>query len=127
FDSIGDARRDVTIAYFSVEANNNKTLATPLTMREGKFRKYWTNIAGLNQTLGINWPLIRFADVLLMFAEAENELNGTTPEAIAAYEAVRKRAFFDEWESRMGTTPNGKEPFFQAIVKERLLEFGGEG
>ncbi|WP_207431609.1 RagB/SusD family nutrient uptake outer membrane protein [Sabulibacter ruber] len=127
FDSIGDSRRDVTIAYLAVEANNNKTLTTPLVMREGKFRKYWTNIAGTNQTLGINWPLIRYADILLMFAEAENELNGTTPEAIAAYEAVKKRAFFDDYETRMGTTPTTKPEFFKAIVKERLLEFGGEG
>ncbi|MDZ7936039.1 MAG: RagB/SusD family nutrient uptake outer membrane protein [Emticicia sp.] len=26
---------------------------------------------------GYNWPMIRFSDVLLMFAEAENELNGS--------------------------------------------------
>ncbi|MGV3540963.1 MAG: RagB/SusD family nutrient uptake outer membrane protein [Rufibacter sp.] len=130
FDSIGDSRRDVTLAYFSVDSkanNDNKLLSTPLLMREGKFRKYWTNISGTNQTLGINWPLIRYADVLLMFAEAENELNGPTPEAKAALEAVRKRAFFDEWESRMPATPTTKDAFFEAIVQERLLEFGGEG
>ncbi|WP_205500014.1 RagB/SusD family nutrient uptake outer membrane protein [Rufibacter psychrotolerans] len=127
FDSIGDSRRDVTLAYLAVEANNNKTLTTTMVMREGKFRKYWTTIAGTNQTLGINWPLIRYADILLMFAEAENELNGPTAAAIGAYEAVRKRAFVDQWESRMGTTPTSKDEFFQAIVKERLLEFGGEG
>ncbi|GGK85590.1 RagB/SusD family nutrient uptake outer membrane protein [Rufibacter glacialis] len=126
FDSIGDARRDVTIAYFQVEANNNKTLTTPLVMREGKFRKYWTTIAGTNQTLGINWPLIRYADVLLMFAEAENELNGPTPQAIDALQQVRKRAFVG-YEARMGTIPTTKEGFFNTIVKERLLEFGGEG
>ncbi len=126
FDSIGDSRRDVTLAYFAVEANNNKTLSTSLVMREGKFRKYWTNFNGTIQTLGINWPLIRYADVLLMFAEAENELNGPTSEAVAAYEEVRKRAFF-QWEPRMGTTPTTKPEFFNAIVQERLLEFGGEG
>lgn len=127
FDSIADTRRDVTLAYFSVNSTNNKLLTTPLVMREGKFRKYWTTIAGTNQTLGIDWPLIRYADVLLMFAETENELNGATPEAIAAYEAVRKRAYVDALESRMGTTPTTKEGFFNAIVNERYLEFGGEG
>lgn len=128
FDSIGDSRRDVTLAYFAVDATNQKMLSTPLLMREGKFRKYWTNIAGTNQTLGINWPLLRYADVLLMFAETENELNGApTPEAIAAFEAVRSRAFFDEHETRMGTTPTSQDGFFNAIVHERLLEFGGEG
>ncbi|ALJ00087.1 RagB/SusD family nutrient uptake outer membrane protein [Rufibacter tibetensis] len=130
FDSIGDSRRDVTLAYFQVDTkanNDNKLLTTPLLIRDGKFRKYWTNVAGTNQTLGINWPLIRYADILLMFAEAENELNGPTPEAKAALEEVRKRAFFDEWETRMPATPSSKDEFFKAIVNERYLEFGGEG
>ncbi|KAA3437028.1 RagB/SusD family nutrient uptake outer membrane protein [Rufibacter hautae] len=130
FDSIGDSRRDVTLAYFQVDTkanNDNKLLTTPLLMREGKFRKYWTSIAGTNQTLGINWPLIRYADVLLMFAEAENELNGPTPEAKAALEEVRKRAFLDDYEDRMPETPSSKEDFFKALVQERYLEFGGEG
>ncbi|WP_345163108.1 RagB/SusD family nutrient uptake outer membrane protein [Nibribacter koreensis] len=129
FDSIGDSRRDVTIAYFQVDGTDNKVLTTPMLMREGKFRKYWTAISGANQTLGINWPLIRYADVLLMFAESENELSGPTGPAIAALESIRKRAFFDayETEARMGTIPTDKSGFFSAIVKERYLEFGGEG
>jgi hypothetical protein len=128
FDPIGDSRRDVTLAIFSVDALNIKTLSTPFVMREGKFRKYWTTIAGTNQTLGINWPLIRYADILLLFAEADNELNGApTAEAVGAYEAVRKRAFLDAHETRMGATPQSKDGFFNAIVQERLLEFGGEG
>jgi len=65
--------------------------------------------------------------VLLMFAEAENELkHGPTPEAIAAFEAVRRRAFRVSL-SRVGTTPTTKEAFFNALVNERFLEFGGEG
>ncbi|RNI28286.1 RagB/SusD family nutrient uptake outer membrane protein [Rufibacter immobilis] len=129
FDSIGDSRRDVTLAYLQVDGTDNKVLTTPLQMREGKFRKYWTAISGANQTLGINWPLIRYADVLLMFAEAENELSGPTAQAIAAFEEVRKRAYFDayETEARMGVTPTDKTGFFRAIVNERYLEFGGEG
>ncbi|TXK49131.1 RagB/SusD family nutrient uptake outer membrane protein [Pontibacter qinzhouensis] len=127
FDSIADSRRDVTLAYLSVNATNQKLLTTPMLMREGKFRKYWTSIAGTNQTLGINWPIIRYADVLLMFAEAENELNGgPTADAIAAFEAVRRRAYTG-YENSMGTTPTGQEAFFNALVNERYLEFGGEG
>ena len=126
FDPIGDVRRDVTIAYFQINKDDQKEVTSANTMRDGKFRKYWTGIAGTNQNLGINWPVIRYADVLLMFAEAENELNGPTAEAIAAYEAVRRRAFVGN-EDRMGTTPTSKEGFFNAIAQERLLEFGGEG
>lgn len=128
FDSIADVRRDVTLAYFQINKDDKKELTSANTMRDGKFRKYWTGIAGTNQNLGINWPILRYADVLLMFAEVENELNGPTAQAIEAYEAVRKRAYVDTYEnSRMGTTPTDKDGFFKAIVHERLLEFGGEG
>jgi hypothetical protein len=127
FDSIGDQRRDVTLAYFEIDANDNKALVGANDMRDGKFRKYWTNIGSTNQNLGINWPIIRYADVLLMFAEAENELSGApTTDAVNAYEAVRRRGF-KGYESRMGATPGNKEDFFISIMHERLLEFGGEG
>jgi len=127
FDSIADVRRDVTIAYFTVNATDQKEIVNANEMRDGKFRKYWTSINGTNQTLGINWPLLRFADVLLMYAETENELNGPTASAISAYEEVRKRAYIDQYEDKMGPTPTDKEGFFRAIVQERLLEFGAEG
>src|SRR5690606_39801818 len=81
----------------------NKELTSPLLMRDGKFRKYWTSIAGTNQNLGIDWPILRYADILLMFAEADNELNGgPSAEAVKALEDVRKRAFVGH-EDKMGT------------------------
>lgn len=40
-----------------------------------------------------NWPLLRYSDVLLMFAEAENEVNGPTSDAYNAINLVRQRAF----------------------------------
>ncbi len=123
----GDSRRDVTLAYFQIDNDDNKELTTPLLMRDGKFRKYWTSIAGTNQNLGIDWPILRYADILLMFAEADNELNGgPSGEAITALEEVRKRAFAGH-EDKMGAIPTDYQGFFDAIVHERLLEFGGEG
>jgi hypothetical protein len=71
--------------------------------------------------------MIRFSDVLLMYAEAVNEINNNpTPEAIAAFEEVRKRAFKGNT-ALIGTTPTTKAAFFDAIVNERFLEFGHEG
>lgn len=123
----GDSRRDVTLAYFMIDNDDNKELTTPLLMRDGKFRKYWTSIAGTNQNLGIDWPILRYADILLMFAEADNELNsGPSGEAVKALEDVRKRAFVGH-EDKMGAIPTDYQGFFDAIVHERLLEFGGEG
>lgn len=127
FDSIGDCRRDVTINVFEIDTASKKAMNTATTMTDGKFRRSWTSITGTSQNLAINWPILRFADVLLMYAEADNELNsGPSADAITAYERVRKRAFVG-FESRMGTTPTDKDGFFKAIVQERLLEFGGEG
>ena len=40
-----------------------------------------------------NWYLIRYSDVLLMYAEAENELNGPTQSAYDAINKVRRRGF----------------------------------
>ena len=127
FDSVGDCRRDVTLNCYEIDANSQAILNIEDNMTDGKFRRSWTSITGTAQNNGINWPLMRFADVLLMFAEADNELKGApSAEAIEAYEEVRKRAFIG-FESRMGMTPADKAGFFQALVHERLLEFGGEG
>ena len=40
----------------------------------------------------INYPLLRYADVLLTYAEAENELNGNTPDARRYFVQVRRRS-----------------------------------
>lgn len=127
FDST-DTRRDVTVTLYAVAATNIKSPRRLGELTDGKFRKDWRNplLPGTALNPGYNWPFIRFADVLLMFAEAENELNGPTPAAIAAFEEVRKRAF-PKGSTAIGTTPTTKAAFFDAIVNERYLEFGSEG
>lgn len=41
---------------------------------------------------GLNWPLYRYAEVLLIYAEAENEVNGPTTSAYEAVNLIRNRA-----------------------------------
>jgi starch-binding outer membrane protein, SusD/RagB family len=79
----------------------------------------------------INWPLLRYADVLLMLAESENELNGPTGTAIDALRKVRQRAFpttlwNDKVEAYIASVATDKNSFFNAIVNERAWELGGE-
>jgi starch-binding outer membrane protein, SusD/RagB family len=127
FDTL-DTRRDVTITNYQVtSATNVKSLRRISELTTGKYRRDWRVplLPGTVLNVGYNWVYMRFADVLLMFAEAENELNGPTPAAIAAFEEVRKRAFGAN-AGRIGTTPTTKAEFFNAIVNERWLEFGGE-
>jgi starch-binding outer membrane protein, SusD/RagB family len=45
------------------------------------------------QNAPTNFPVIRYADVLLMYAEAENEINGNTPLAINNINQVRRRGY----------------------------------
>jgi hypothetical protein len=80
----------------------------------------------------INWPVMRYADVLLMLAESENELNGgPTAAAQDALRKVRQRAFpASLWSSKVDTyiasVSGSKDAFFNALVNERAWELGGE-
>lgn len=127
FDSL-DMRRDVTITAYQINADSRKQ-ARPLTqLTTGKYRRDWRNplLPGTGLNLSYNCVLIRFSDVLLMFAEAQNEINNGAPAtAIAALSEVRKRAFKGN-ESKIGIIPADKDGFFNAIVNERYLEFGNE-
>ena len=132
FDST-DTRRDVTcVPYFVNASGSNVTSRVGRNlalMVDGKFRRDWIPDGVITgpQYFGVNWPILRYSDVLLMFAEAENELNnGPTAAARTAFEDVRRRGFGGD-ASLIGTTPTGYTAFFDAIVKERALELGGEG
>lgn len=72
----------------------------------------------------INFPVLRYADVLLMYAEALNaKSNGPTPEAYDAVQQVRTRA------GLVDPLPAGlsQQEFIDTIMEERLLEFAAEG
>lgn len=136
FDST-DLRRDVTCAAYNVAANGSTKIGQAITaICDGKYRRDWiTNptILPTNQVqyLGLKWQILRYSDVLLMFAEAENEINGPTGLAYNAINQVRRRGY-----GKSITTPDAtvditaglnKTDFFKAIVRERALELGGEG
>lgn len=127
FDSI-DTRRDLTICNHQVDANSMFKLQTLSSIGPGKWRMYWRNSLPLSPLkTDFNWVILRYSDVLLMFAEAENEINnGPTALAIECFEKVRKRAYASK-ASLIGLTPTDYNGFFQAIVNERYLELGFEG
>lgn len=74
---------------------------------------------------GTNQPIIRFADVLLMYAEATNE-NGKFQEALNAINKVRQRPSVDMAPLSIETTATQKD-IFEAIVYERQAELAFEG
>ncbi|MFL5747942.1 MAG: RagB/SusD family nutrient uptake outer membrane protein [Niastella sp.] len=124
----GDTRRDVSICTYGITATNGRQLNPYGANTIGKFRVTWKGSAGtaINKR-DINWPWLRYSDVLLMYAEAQNELNnGPTPAGKAAYEQVRKRGFGGD-ASKIGTTPATYQDFRNAIINERKLELSFEG
>ena len=145
FDST-DERRDVNCIPYEITFDSIKTIHAANVIYDGKFRKEWVSnpsfifSAGdsktssrpatntLLQNMQLSFPLIRFADVLLWFAEAENELNnGPTPAAIAALTEVNLRGHGGTYNEAPPIIPTDKIGFFKFIVKERLLEFADEG
>lgn len=90
-----DLRRDWNCApYYFSGTPRVKTARTNIwQMSAGKFRReYCPQAIRANGTYNINWPVIRYADVLLMRAEAENYLNGPA-NAYADINKVRRRGY----------------------------------
>lgn len=73
---------------------------------------------------GINERLMRYSDVLLMYAECQNEL-GNTAEAAKYIQEVRDRATLPDREAEFAALT--KEQMRDRIADERLLEFVFEG
>lgn len=90
-----DKRRDVSIAPFNY-TNGTYVGSSLSAAADGKWRVDWVTpaITSARTYYGINWPIMRYSDVLLMFAEATNEVNnGPSAEAIDAVNQVRRRSW----------------------------------
>lgn len=69
-------------------------------------------------------PIIRYAEVVLNFAEATNEVSGPTPEVYQSIEAIRQRAGLRPWQLPTGLN---QQQMRAIIQKERRLELAFEG
>ena len=89
------------------------------------FRKFLRNYGGAKRDEGdMYWPVIRLADVFLMYAEADNEVNGPQPKAIELVNRIRYRAGLP---ALAGDKTASRDAFFAAIEQERAVELVGEG
>lgn len=145
-----DLRRDLTFANFEIkEGENGNTIENmsgnnPFGLYVGKWdpRKMtdkWLAAARASAdkvATGINNVMMRYADVLLLYAEVVNELNGADGvgptcglTARKALEEVRSRAFDASHKAEVSTYVSNLasgEQFFNALVDERAWEFAGE-
>ena len=106
------------------------------------FFKFVDQSAGITASLSsqganskINFPVIRYADILLLYAETLNELSATpTPDALRAINIVRGRAFGSytgngNYSKDIGDLPSGltRANLRDTIFTERRREFIQEG
>jgi len=130
---VADTRRDVSCVPYiwgnAVAGISKQELGAFNKWYFGKFRYEWNtlNISGTDD--GINKIYMRYAEVILIAAEAANEIEG--PLAAAPYlKEIRKRAFapgvqqlkVEDYVNAL----NSKEAMFNAIVDEHKFEFTGE-
>jgi hypothetical protein len=123
-----DQRKDGSFAksLWNPNTNSRFTFKIPL------FRKYIdtlnfdkTQWGGYN----MNNAYIRYAEILLIKAEAENELNGPVAEAFDAINRIRRRAYRLPLDASSPYDYSGltKEQFREKLQAERWLEFVLEG
>lgn len=125
-----DTRRDVTCMLYYWNEKKAQNAVSIKNFYFGKMRYEWMNRLINGTDDGINKLYMRYADVILMRAELENELNG--PSAAAPYlKKIRQRAFkSSDWatkvEDYVNAVSSDKTKMFNAIVDERAFEFAGE-
>jgi len=129
-----DTRRDVSISYLQFknttpEYKMNKGQPTDLSaITPAKWRMQWAP-QYIPYYTNFNYPLLRFSDVLLMFAEADSWLAGqATPDAIEALKQVRRRAFPTKTATIDAEVyPTDFNGFLNTIIDERAFELAFEG
>lgn len=137
FGTADTLRRDWSIAPYKYVASGSTAIKSYYTATQiydrtaGKWRREYETEAKTRNYNSTNFPVIRYSDVLLMKAEAENEVNGPTAAAYNAINMVRRRAF-----AKPINTPNAvcdipaglsKLAFFTELQNERLRELCFEG
>ena len=133
-----DQRRDASVTLRLFDPSKGKYF----DFDRLRFRKYIDTLYMANESApyisgqNTSSSVLRYAEVLLVKAEAENELNGPTTSAYEALNAIRRRAYWNPYSSLQEKPSNGtplelsglsKEQFRQAVQDERYREFVTEG
>ena len=133
FDTL-DVRRDYVNGLWYYQYIGTPVMRADYSVHNNKWSKFWSNLntdPTSEGATGINFPYMRYADVLLMYAEAANEVNnGPTEAAKNAVKEVRKRAFpSDSWADKVDAyvdNANTKDLFLNIVLNERKWELAGE-
>ena len=115
----GDLRKEITVARGFTDENGNYIPLSGAVGANSFTKKYMTPVVRGGDSKA-NWKVIRYADVLLMYAEALNE-NGKTDQALIYLNQVHKRAGLQEYPTLT------QEEAREKIYLERRLELSFEG
>ncbi|GAB3894428.1 RagB/SusD family nutrient uptake outer membrane protein [Spirosoma agri] len=108
----GDKRKDISIGYVTLSGSLRTDQKYP-------YIKKYARTHSLNQNTGQNWPVYRYAEVLLFLAESLNE-QGKTAEAATYLNQVRNRAGLG------ASKATSQADMREAIFKERRVELAFE-
>lgn len=133
----GDLRRGYSIADYSLEGATfqKKAIEVKQSSKWGvaKWRRDWHIPEPVEKNYSAaNYPMLRYAEVLLMRAELLNELYGPTEEAIELVNQVRRRGYGVDiytYSPEVDVPLNyrqSKEAFFNFLTDEYAREFLGE-
>jgi len=84
------------------------------------YKLFDTDAQLVTTSSGLNWPVMRFAEVLLTYAEAANEVSGPSEDAYNAVNLIRKRANLPPLADLT------KEQMREAVWRERWFELSFE-
>ncbi|GAB3968421.1 RagB/SusD family nutrient uptake outer membrane protein [Spirosoma terrae] len=115
---------DMDAAYETGDLRKSFSMKPSYTDATGQFvnQRYvskYVQFGALASDSDIDFPVLRYADVLLMYAEALNEVS-FNPEAVTSLNQVRKRAGLAD------TKASDQASFRLAIEQERRVEFAFE-
>lgn len=120
----GDKRRDVTFVRGFTSPSNGRKYALPIanTAVPGDSTPFWNKwidpaSSSVTNQSAANVPILRYAELLLIHAEAENEANGPTAKAYKSINRIRNRAGLPNL-----TAGLSKEQFRDSVYLDRRLE-----
>lgn len=93
----------------------------------GNIDAYWSWKYRTGTVMNDWTPIIRYAEVLLNYAEAEARLKGVTSKAVDLLNAVRNRAVTDPAKQFTTASFANVDKLMEAILNERRIEFLAEG
>ncbi|MGQ8337472.1 RagB/SusD family nutrient uptake outer membrane protein [Sunxiuqinia sp. A32] len=117
----GDKRKELILTKYIRTSGDTINL---LGNNDSRSFKFWPDPNADGAAHGNDWPVIRYADILLSLAEAQNELNGPTQEALDLINQVRNRAGLADITLSQFSS---KDELRDHLVKERGWELYTEG